>query len=138
MSTTLIGLFENLDKAHDAANDLMSHGTPKENVSLIAAKGEEQTTSHAAGEAESGAIVGGLAGLMLGMSELAVPGIDPAVVGGWLAATLLGVGVGAVAGGLIGALTDLGIPNEQADELAHHIHSGATLIAVRTCESTLP
>src|SRR5579872_5607184 len=100
MSTTLVGLFDGWNQARDAAHDLMNHGTPKENISLIAAKGEEQTTAHAIGaEAESGAIVGGLAGLMLGMSELAVPGIGPAVVGGWLAATLLGAGVGAAADG---------------------------------------
>jgi len=74
----------------------------------------------------------------LGVSELAVPGIGPAVVGGWLAATLLGAGVGAVAGGLIGFLTDIGIPHEEADEFADNVRGGATLLAIKTSDIEVP
>src|SRR5579872_6263853 len=97
MSRTVIGLFDHPARALDAARAVTDCGIPAENVSVVTRRSEDGNTAGvgrragvAVGEAEHGAVVGALAGLMLGVSELAVPGIGPAVVGGWLAATLLG------------------------------------------------
>ena len=43
-------------------------------------------------------------GLLAGVGALAIPGIGPIIAGGALASTLAGAGIGAAAGGLLGAL----------------------------------
>jgi hypothetical protein len=61
---------------------------------------------------------------------LAIPGIGPVLVAGPIAATLIGAGVGAVTGGLIGALVDLGVPEEEAGYYAEGIRRGGTLVTL--------
>ncbi len=55
-----------------------------------------------------GAFVGGVAGWLVGISALVLPGIGPIVGAGIIVPTLAGAGLGAVAGRLIGA------PGEEA------------------------
>ena len=50
-------------------------------------------------------------------------------------AALTGAGAGAVAGGLIGALTDLGVDETQAEYYAEAVRRGAALVTVRADES---
>jgi uncharacterized membrane protein len=146
MPRTIVGLFDTLAEAQDAAQDMLDSGIPTENISLVAADPQEasaevrdpQPASTMTAEAEHGALVGGLSGLMLGVGELAVPDIGPAVVGGWLAAALLGAGVGAIAGGVIGSLAGSGISHEEAGELTESVRSGATLLAIRTGNTCVP
>jgi len=52
------------------------------------------------------------------------------VAAGPLIATLTGAGVGAMAGGLIGALTDIGVPEEEAGYYAEGVRRGGTLVTV--------
>lgn len=54
-------------------------------------------------------MLGGGAGLLAGLSSLAIPGVGPVVAAGWLITTLTGAGVGAAAGGLLGSLTGAGV-----------------------------
>jgi uncharacterized protein (TIGR02271 family) len=53
------------------------------------------------------------------------------VAAGPLIAVLTGASVGAVAGGLIGALTDIGVPEEEASYYAEGVRRGGTLVTVR-------
>jgi hypothetical protein len=66
---------------------------------------------------------------------MAIPGVGPVVAAGWLAATTLGAVTGAVAcgaaGGLIGALTDSGVPEEHAHVYAEGVRRGGTLVTAR-------
>ncbi|MEW6723682.1 MAG: hypothetical protein AB1331_02010 [Bacillota bacterium] len=75
----------------------------------------------------AGAVIGGLAGLVLGAAG-AVPGIS------WLLAAgpLAGILSGAVAGGVIGGLVDLGIPHERSSELGQEVARGRIVAAVQT------
>jgi hypothetical protein len=59
-----------------------------------------------------------------------VPGVGPIIVGGVLASTLTGAGLGAAAGGIIGALLGLGVPEEDARHFDQGLRSGGTLITV--------
>jgi hypothetical protein len=84
-------------------------------------------------------VLGGLAGVLVGLGALAIPGIGPVIAAGPLAAALTGLagaGAGAVAGGvtggLIGALVDMGVPQETAQYYAEGIRRGGTLVTVRS------
>src|SRR5438477_3089519 len=88
----------------------------------------------AAGNAAAGAGIGGLAGLLVGLTELAVPGIGPLAAAGPLATALGGMAAGGEAGGVIGALSSIGVPEEYAREYAASIEQGHTFVSVRTDE----
>jgi hypothetical protein len=88
--------------------------------------------------AGSGAIVGGLAGLVTGIAALAIPGIGPIVAAGPLAGALVGLVAGTLGGGLLGALLDAGLPEAQARAYAGRVAAGAVLVTVRTDRLTRP
>jgi hypothetical protein len=66
---------------------------------------------------------------------MAIPGVGPVVAAGWLIATAVGAAAGAVAGGavggMIGALTECGIPEDDAHVYAEGVRRGATLVTAR-------
>jgi len=91
----------------------------------------DATAEHAGTGAAMGAAVGGGAGLLACLGLLAIPGLGPVVAAGWLATTLLGAGAGAATGGVIGALTSAGVPEEHAHAYVEGIRRGGTLVTVR-------
>ncbi len=139
---TIIGLFDRVSQAEKAARDLTSIGLSHEDIGLIAsdATGEwsRYKVSTLEGAAPSpkavgtkigaGTAVGSLGGLVI--SELAIPGI------GWVAAagTLLGAGLGAIAGGLAAAIDTLGVPKDQVGRYAEAMRRGGTLVSVRIAD----
>ncbi len=136
---TIVGLFRQAEDARTAVEHLRGRGTPLNAVSMVAARdAEEAGEGEAAREAEKGALVGGLAGLMLGLTEITVPGVGPLLAGGWLVTTLLGAGVGAVSGGLIGALTDAGMAHEEAHRMQEGVMLGGALVTVRAADADIP
>jgi len=147
MAKSIVGIFDQRSDAERAVRDLMDNGFRREDISLIAGNtsGEpspstttssEGMSSTAAG-AGTGAFVGGLGGLLVGLGVLAIPGVGPVIAAGPLAATLLGAGVGAAAGGLIGSLMDVGVPEEEAGYYAEGIRRGSTLVSVSTNDETM-
>jgi uncharacterized protein (TIGR02271 family) len=68
------------------------------------------------------------------LGALAIPGIGPVVAAGPLAAALAGAGIGAVTGGIIGALVDLGIPEESAHVYAESVRRGNVLVATQVAD----
>lgn len=84
--------------------------------------------------AVGGGLVGGLLGLLATLGVIAIPGIGPALVAGGLAAALGisagGAGVGAAVGGILGAMTALSIPEEEAQIYAEAVKRGHILVAV--------
>jgi hypothetical protein len=69
---------------------------------------------------------------------LAIPGVGAVVGAGWLAALLGSVAIGGVAGGLLGALTNAGISEEDAQVLVEGVRRGGTVVAARVPQSQLP
>lgn len=105
----------------------------------IAGEGAAQAGEPAADEvpvthvtARSGAVVGGLAGLVTGLAALAIPGFGPILAAGPLAGALVGLVAGTLGGGLLGALLDAGVPEAQARAYAGRVAEGAVLVTVRT------
>ena len=82
-----------------------------------------------------GAVLGGLGGLLIGLSLLPIPGVGPIVAAGPIAATLVGAARGALAGGLMGALTGLGVPETHAQLYVEGVHRGGTLVIVKSDEA---
>lgn len=86
--------------------------------------------------ATTGAVLGGVGGLLAGLGLLAIPGLGPVVAAGWLAATVTGAGVGAAGGaatgGIVGALKNSGEDDEHAHVYAEGVSRGGTLVSVRT------
>jgi hypothetical protein len=151
MSVTVSRLYDDPQAAHRAVMDLEAAGIPSDDISLVASnadnwyRGDKKTTRKvdrdldnvddraegAGAGAGIGAILGGTAGLLAGLGIMAIPGIGPVVAAGWLAATATGAVAGGAVGGIIGALTQSGVPKEEAELYAEGIRRGGTLVTAR-------
>lgn len=131
---SVVGVFDTLEAAQDAINDLKRGGFTEAHLGF-AAPSEEPTTTFtddAAKTAAAGAATGLGAGALWGLAILGgiLPGIGPALVGGTLTAVLSSAAVGAGSGGLLGALIGLGFTNEDAQMLEDEFHAGKVVVTV--------
>jgi hypothetical protein len=80
----------------------------------------------------TGAVIGGAAGAFLaGVANIAIPGLGVLLGIGPLAATILGgAGIGAVSGGIAGALVNSGVSHEHASYYERGVQQGGTLVTV--------
>ena len=62
---------------------------------------------------------------------MAIPGVGPVVAAGWLVATLAGAAAGAATGGILGALTQAGISNDDAQVYAEGLRRGGAVVSAR-------
>ena len=157
MSHTTIGLFKSTAAAEGAINELKAMGVDESNISYVYVTSEGKTmasdasegtiTEHestggnmatgAAGGAATGAVVGAIAGLVVANGIL--PGIGTLFVAGPLAAALgltgaaattaAGVLTGVAAGGIIGALSNIGLSDDEAKMYDDRIKNGDVLVA---------
>jgi hypothetical protein len=148
MIKTVIGSFDSFADASDVARELREAGYLDSDVNVVANNiqrdGAAEPTdrsdaSDAASGAATGAVaggaLGGAAGLAVSLMGLAIPGIGPILAAGPIAAALAGAGAGAVAGGLIGGLTEMGVPEGEAEYYAEAVRRGGALVTVRADES---
>jgi len=134
-----IGVFSSRQDAEMALRELRDAGFNMDRVSVIARdeKGknqvsdadmnpkEEQVKGGAGAGAVAGSATGGLLGLIGGLGVLAIPGVGVAAeVGIVLANTLLGSGIGAAGGGLVGALVGWGVPEDRARHYGDRLDQG--------------
>lgn len=150
---TIVGLFDDMESAKKASLDLENGGVRHDDISLVANNeggkyvptdntntGSGNTAApsvsgHAIGhDAVVGAEIGGVAGLLLGLTGLAIPGLGWIATAGWLSGMLLGAGTGAVVGGLVGALTHVGVPHEDAAHYNEGVRRGGILLAVKAAD----
>ena len=139
MDRTAVGYFPTRAAADRAYEELDRAGFGKDDISVVGpgaegGKGLMEKDDHVgAGE---GAAVGGIAGLLLGVAAMLIPGIGPIVAIGPITAALTGAvtgGVtGAVVGGLAGALIRAGVPEEEARWAEDRFRAGGYLVTVRT------
>jgi uncharacterized membrane protein len=139
MQNIITALFDEPEAAQNAIQELMASNIRKEDISVIAADavGAEHTalgtpkSEQASERAGKGALVGGVAGLLIGLATLAIPGIGPVLAAGPLASALVGAGLGSATGGLIGVLVDMGLQGEEAHLYAEAIRRGGILVTVQ-------
>jgi uncharacterized membrane protein len=140
MPFTAIGAFDSSMRSEQVLRTLQEAGFTRDQISLVTKQDMSASPvdnqSDTVRDAEIGAagigVLGGVAGWLLGISALAIPGIGPVVGLGILWTTLAGVGIGAVAGGLSGALIGHGVDEDQAREYERHVRQGRTLVTVHT------
>lgn len=140
---TIVAVFSAEEQARAAIRDLLSAGFSNDQIGFIhrntndeyVETAEEHTEDQAVTErgAAAGGVTGGVIGGLLGAAAaLFIPGVGPVVAGGILGATLGGIVIGAAAGGLIGALTHLGVPEEHAQYYNQELEAGKILVTVHS------
>ncbi len=145
MDQTVVGLFDTFDQAQTAVQQLVDDGFARDQISLIAndANGEyakyttdgDKVKNAAGAGAVGGTVVGGIAGLLVGLGALTIPGIGPVLAAGpLLAVTAAGAGIGAATGSLLNGLVAAGVPNADAQFYAEGVRRGGTLVTVHTSE----
>jgi uncharacterized protein (TIGR02271 family) len=146
---TISRLYKDYDTGARVVAELERAGIPDNDISIIAnnesgwfdregskkidrdADGTDDRAEGAAAGAGIGATLGGLTGLLAGLGMLAIPGIGPVVAVGWLASTAAMAVAGGAAGGLIGALTQSGVSEDEAHAYAEGVRRGGTLVTAR-------
>lgn len=148
---TITRLYDSYADAERAVVALKSAGIPQDDISLVASHvdnryaaapttvdrdgdGRDDRAEGASTGVGIGATLGGAAGLLAGLGIMAIPGVGPVVAAGWLAATALGAVVGGTAGGIVGALTQAGVSEEDAHVYAEGVRRGGTLLTVRVAD----
>jgi hypothetical protein len=144
---TLVGLYDDVATANQVVQALVADGIDRDDISMIVGKRTEQASiadnndnlnngattdvgTATAGGVVTGAVIGGVGGALLSLSALAIPGIGPVIAAGPLIAGLIGASAGAAVGGLLGALTEAGVPEEEAGYYVEGVHRGGTLVSV--------
>lgn len=143
-----VGVFSSRQKAEQALNELKASGFPMDKVSIIAKQADEddqlsgaQMSDHIGDQkvrTATGVVADAVSGstwgtVLVGLSSLVLPGVGPILAAGSLGVGLVtgvaGSAIGAVAaGGLVNALTDLGIPEAQARAYSDHLHRAEYLV----------
>lgn len=148
MSETILAVYDTLDMAHAAVRDLTSSGFDRSNIGVAArdynaADWEHEDVSGAEGSG-FGALVGGLTGIVMGLTAITIPGIGAIIAAGPLAAALgaatggaIGAVAGAATGGLVASLVDLGIPDDDAETYAEHVRRGGALVSVTVQDESM-
>ncbi|HYJ53596.1 MAG TPA: hypothetical protein VEW04_10545 [Allosphingosinicella sp.] len=143
-------VFDSQSEAETAVRELRQAGVRDTALSVIARRegadgdyGDAET--HEVGETTEGLIKGALGGAgvgaLLGIAALAIPGVGPLVAAGAIAtsaipgAAAIGAGVGAVAGGITGMLTEHGVSDEDATYYEGRINDGGVFVSVDTSDA---
>jgi len=144
MAAAVAGLFDTFDDARKTLEDLESNGFSRGEVSCIAsdpdriyarefdARDVEEAadlSKDTVDGAVQGAALGGAIGFLAGLTALVIPVFGPVITIGSMWA---GVSVGAAAGGVMGALSNYDLPEEQAGLFAEGLRRGGAIVVVET------
>ena len=147
-----VGTFPTRQAAEEALIELRECGFNMDCISAIAQNPPEReklaeieiesSSQRAKDGAETGAVVGATTGGMLGLigslSILAIPGVGLATEAAVLLGNaLIGSGLGAAGGSLVGALIGWGIPEEQARYYDELLSQGNYIVLVEGTEAEI-
>ena len=158
MQITICRLYDSYSDANRVVVLLKAAGLPTSETSVISNNSDtwysapktanvvplrnDGASSHADGKVEGaaiGAAIGATAATAASLvTMLAIPGVGAVVGAGWLAAVLGSMAIGGVTGGLLGALTNAGLSEEDAQVFVEGVRRGGTLVAARVPETELP
>ncbi len=150
---TTIGVFKTHMEAESTLHELRDFGIDESDLSYLYINNEGNIKDGEEGSkmgdgtisgATTGAIIGGIAGLVIANGIL--PGLGTLIVAGPLAAALgftgiaatavAGAATGAVAGGLIGALSHMGISEDDVHIYEDYVRRGDILVIARATEKS--
>jgi hypothetical protein len=154
MLITICRLYDSYNDANRVVLMIEAAGLPASETSVISNNSDTwYSAPHNAGvvpirkegasSKAEGAIIGAAIGATVATAAslitiLAIPGVGAVVGAGWLAALLGSMAVGGVAGGLLGALTNAGISEEDAQVFVEGVRRGGTLVAARVPQAEVP
>lgn len=137
---TLIAAFDDRLAAENAVRDLTAVGFDDDQIGFAirgadATRGGMITDASGAKDAKgavSGAATGAVVGGVLATAAaLLIPGVGPVLAGGLLASFFGGAIAGTAVGGILGALTGLGISEDEAKYYEERFNSGKAIVAVK-------
>ncbi|TVV71145.1 general stress protein [Sphingomonas solaris] len=151
MAKTITRLFDDYSDAATAVRELERIGVPHDDLSIIASNADKAHDSDGTADLDdvndrgdvsrgvsTGAVLGGVGGLLAGLGLLAIPGLGPIVAAGWLASTAVGAGIGAAGGAatgsIVGALKTAGHTDEEAHVYSEGVRRGGTLVSARVAD----
>lgn len=131
----VVAVFDQAEQAQRAVRTLREHGLPADRLSLVAASVEQQAPEireqleygdKAVRDAAIGAGVGGVAGLLIGATALAVSGLGLVFAAGPVAVGLAGSVLGAFLGGMRG----WGVSPDRVEKYEEMVRAGKLLLIV--------
>ncbi|GAB2564325.1 hypothetical protein ISP15_14545 [Dyella jejuensis] len=145
MKASVYCISKTVEQAESIVLDLKEHGFSADAISALLPdkRGTRDFAHEHNTKAPEGATTGGVAGLgvgaalgwLAGIGALAIPGVGPLIAAGPIMAALGGAAVGTAAGGVIGALVGLGIPEIEAKRYDDKVRGGNILLSVHTDDS---
>ncbi|MFZ6875993.1 hypothetical protein ACO0LF_28360 [Undibacterium sp. Di27W] len=145
MKTAIYCIATNRIQAENIVDNLKLAGFPSGDISVLFPDqtgtrdfAHEQNTKLPEGAATGGVAgmgLGAILGWLTGIGTLAIPGVGPFIAAGPIMAALSGAALVGAAGGIIGALVGLGIPEYEAKLYDGKIRGGNILISVHTDNS---
>ena len=144
MSQVVSAVFDNREEARRAVSELRDAGIPENAISLVGRPDDGDSNvdgdDDGAGKGSiAGAVAGGgVAGALLGVAALAIPGVGPLAAAGAIAAsaipTAAGVGaaVGATGGAITRMLSDHDVDGKDAEYYEGRINEGGIFVSVDT------
>jgi len=128
-------IVDDLRAAGFAANDISVLFPDKSTTKNFAHEKNTKAPEGATTGAGTGAVLGAAAGWLAGIGALAIPGLGPFIAAGPIMAALSGAAVVGVAGGLVGALVGMGVPEFEAKRYEGRVKGGNILISVHSDDS---
>jgi len=145
MKASVFCIAKTVEQAESIVLELKNLGFLSDDISALLPdkRGTKDFAHEHNTKAPEGATTGGVAGLgvgaavgwLAGIGALAIPGVGPLIAAGPIMAALGGAAIGTAAGGIIGALVGLGIPEFEAKRYDAKIREGNILISVHTEDS---
>lgn len=136
----IVGVFDDRSAAERAVDALEQAGFNDQQIGFVI-RGADDVRGGMITDAEgtkdgkgilTGAVTGGmLGGVLAAALSLLIPGVGPVVAGGVLAAFFGGAIAGTAVGGIFGALTGLGVSEDEARFYEREFNSGRAIVAVR-------
>jgi uncharacterized membrane protein len=132
---TIAAIFNSYSYAENAAKQVKDYGLRTDDISIVAKENENNkgVTDNISGGATTGGVLGGLAGLLLGIGTVVIPGLGVIAAAGPIA----GILSGAITGGIVGGLVDLGIPEEAGKRYEQDVKQGKVLWTMSTEEGSV-
>jgi hypothetical protein len=138
--TTLVAAFRDRLEAEKAVDELEQAGFSADDVGF-AIRGSDvgsggMITDEEGAKDRPGALAGmatgaGVGALLGAAAALLIPGIGPVVASGVLAMALGGAIAGTAVGGIFGAISGLGVSEEEARFYEQEFNSGRAIVAVK-------
>ncbi|MGI8988260.1 MAG: quinol:electron acceptor oxidoreductase subunit ActD [Bryobacteraceae bacterium] len=144
-NTAVFGIYSTRAQAEEAVDALRQAGFRNSDISALFPDNQgskdfavEKNTKIPEGTttgATTGAITGGVLGWLAGIGALAIPGVGPFIAAGPIMGMLAGAGTLGMAGGIVGALCGMGIPEYEAKRYEGRVKGGGILLSVHSDSS---